>query len=310
MAGSDAKGDQRTLALVSVAFTVVVWGCSNVLIKGVSVTGQVASLYRLWFAVPLVWALPLFMRSLRRHMDRRWLVGSAVGGVLFSLHQLLFFTGLKFTSVANVTIIGALQPVLVLLVAGRMFGERPNLRALCWSAVAFAGTAVVVAGATGAAGGSAFGDLLAVGNLFAFTGYFLWSKRIRTGVGATEYVIGMTTVAAIVALAVALATTQDLGSPTRTDLLWLALIAVVPGTLGHFLTNWAHAHASAFAMSVLLLAVPVVASALAAVFLDERLTGVQIAGGALTLLAVGVIVRSPADAGEELAESAARTDAP
>jgi drug/metabolite transporter (DMT)-like permease len=294
MAGSDAKGDQRTLALVSVAFTVVVWGCSNVLIKGVSVTGQVASLYRLWFAVPLVWALPLFMPSLRRHR----------------LHQLLFFTGLKFTSVANVTIIGALQPVLVLLVAGRMFGERPNLRALCWSAVAFAGTAVVVAGATGAAGGSAFGDLLAVGNLFAFTGYFLWSKRIRTGVGATEYVIGMTTVAAIVALAVALATTQDLGSPTRTDLLWLALIAVVPGTLGHFLTNWAHAHASAFAMSVLLLAVPVVASALAAVFLDERLTGVQIGGGALTLLAVGVIVRSPVDAGEELAESAARTDAP
>jgi drug/metabolite transporter (DMT)-like permease len=63
-------------------------------------------------------------------------------------------------------------------------------------------------------------------------------------------------------------------------------------------------------MSVLLLAVPVVASALAAVFLDERLTGVQIGGAALTLLAVGVIVRSPADSGEELAESAAGTDAP
>lgn len=310
MAGIDATGERRTLALVAVAFTVVMWGCSNVLIKVVSVSGQVASLYRLWFAVPLVWTLPLFMPSLRRHMDGRWLVSSIVGGALFSLHQLLFFTGLKFTSVANVTIIGALQPVLVLLAAGRMFGERPNLRALCWSMAAFAGTAVVVAGAAGTASWSVFGDLLAVGNLFAFTGYFLWSKRVRRSVGATEYVIGMTTVAAIVVLPVVLATTEDLGSPTRADLLWLALIAVVPGTLGHFLTNWAHAHASAFAMSVLLLAVPVVASTGAAVFLDEPLTAVQIAGGAFTLLAVGVIVRSPADSAEELAESAARTDAP
>jgi drug/metabolite transporter (DMT)-like permease len=93
-------------------------------------------------------------------------------------------------------------------------------------------------------------------------------------------------------------------------LLWLAFIAVVPGTLGQFLANWAHAHASAFAMSILLLALPVVASTGAVIFLDEPLTPLQIVGGGCALLAIGVIIRVPERSAEELASSAAETDAP
>jgi len=47
------------------------------------------------------------------------------------------------------------------------------------------------------------------------------------------------------------------------------------------------------------------------VFLDEQLRRPQIAGGAIALLAIGVIVRSTrAEAREALAGSAAETDAP
>lgn len=307
---STLNGQDRTLALVAVAFTVTLWGCSNVIIKILSVTGQVASFYRLWFAVPVVWVIPLCVPAVRGRLNRDWLSGALVGGLLFSMHQMLFFNALKFTSVANVTIIGALQPALILLVAGRMFGERPGLPALLWSGVAFVGTIMVVLGAMGAPSWSPFGDLLAIGNLFAFTGYFLWSKHVRTRVGATEYTVGITTVAAVAVLIVSLATAQDLGSPSSGALLWLAFIAVVPGTLGHFLANWAHAHASAFAMSILLLALPVVASTGAVIFLDEPLTPLQIVGGGCALLAIGVIVRLPERSAEELASSAAETDAP
>ena len=51
--------DRSRLALLAVAVAVVTWGCSNVMIKGIAVPGLVASFYRLWFSVPLLWAIPL-----------------------------------------------------------------------------------------------------------------------------------------------------------------------------------------------------------------------------------------------------------
>jgi drug/metabolite transporter (DMT)-like permease len=307
-----ANGRERqTLALCAVAGAVLTWGCSNVMIKALSTTGLVASFYRLWFAIPLLWALPAARPSMRRRLTREWVSLSLVGGGLFAIHQVLFFTSLKLTTVADVSLIGALQPALVLIVAGRMFGEAVTRRAIGWSLVAVAGTGLVVLGAAGTPGWSPLGDLIAVGNLLAFTAYFLASKRIRARAGALEYILGMTTVAGIIILVVALATGQRLASPHGRDWLILFCLALLPGTLGHFLTNWAHAHTSAFVVSIMLLAVPVIACVGAAVFLGETLNAMQITGAAVVLAAVGAVVLSASPAsGEELAESAAETDAP
>jgi drug/metabolite transporter (DMT)-like permease len=245
-------------------------------------------------------------------MDRHWLRACLAGGALFGIHQFFFFNSLKHTSVANVSIIGALQPALVLLVAGRMFGERASLQAALWSLVALAGTAVVVAGSAGTPHWSPLGDALAVGNLVSFTAYFLASKRFRSRIGASEYLVGMTTVAGIVILVTSWLTRQDFTSPHGRDWPILFSLAVFPGTLGHFLTNWAHRHTPAFVMSMMLLAVPVLATAGAALFLGEPVGPAQIGGGIAVLFAVGVIVRSSRSeaAREELAASAASTAAP
>lgn len=306
---ADAKAE--TLAVVAVAVAVTVWGCSNVVIKLASTTGLITSFYRLWFAIPLLWLIAAGVPSVRRGMTREWLAACLVGGGFFGLHQILFFNSLTLTSVANVTIVGALQPALVLLLAGRIFSEKATLAAIVWSVVAVGGTALVVVGSAGTPAWSPLGDALAVGNLFAFTAYFLASKRIRRRVGAPEYVVGMTTVAGIVVLAAALATRQEFLAPQGWDWGIFVFLAVFPGTLGHVLTNWAHGHASAFSMSIMLLAVPVIASIGAALFLDEALRLVQIVGGTIVLVAIGIIVRSThAETGEQLAESAAATDAP
>jgi hypothetical protein len=64
-----------------------------VIIKVVSTTGLVASFYRRWFAIPVLWALPVLLPGLRRRFDRSWLAASLVGGGLLAVHQVLFFTG-------------------------------------------------------------------------------------------------------------------------------------------------------------------------------------------------------------------------
>jgi drug/metabolite transporter (DMT)-like permease len=284
---------------------------SSVVIKMVSTTGLVASLYRLWLVIPLLWGSALLLPSVRRGMTPAWWRASVVGGTLFGLHQILFFTSVKLTSVVNVTVIGALQPLLVLVVAGRVFAERVTGTAIVWALVAMAGTALVVSGSSGMPAWSAAGDILATLNLFAFTAYFLASKRLRADVGTTEYVVGMTSVAGVVVLGAAVISGEDLSPPATADVLILLGIALVPGTLGHLLTNWAHAHAPAFVMSIMLLAVPVIASAAAALFLGEALSLTQVAGGALVLAAIGrVLGLTRAQERQALASSAARTDAP
>ena len=302
--------ERHTLALLAIFVSILMWGFSSVAIKAAGTSGLVTAFYRLWFAIPLLWITAL-VPAVRAGLDRDWLHGSLVGGTLFAVHQILFFNGLKLTTVTNINVIGALQPVLVLWAARSMFGEPATATAAAWSAAALVGTAFVVAGAMSAPTWSAAGDALAVLNLFAFSAYFLASKRIRERTGAWTYVLGMTTVSGIVMLAACLATRQDLGSPHGADWLLLLAIAVFPGTLGHVLMNWAHAHVSAFAISMLLLGVPIVAASAAAVILGERVTALQAFGGLLVLLAIAnVVIKMDPRTAETLAESAAEADAP
>jgi drug/metabolite transporter (DMT)-like permease len=305
-----APVERSGLAVLAILVTIVMWGSSSVAIKAVGSSGLVTALYRLWFAIPLLWISAL-LPQVRSTLDRRWLRGSVVGGSLFAVHQVLYFSGLKLTTVTNMNIIGALQPVLVLWVAGPLFGEHTSRSSALWSAAALAGTALVVAGARAAPTWSAVGDAVAVLNLFAFTAYFLASKRVRATTGAWAYVVGMTTISGLVMLFICLATGQDLGSPRGFEWLVILAIAIFPGTLGHVLMNWAHAHVSAFSISMLLLGVPVVAAAGAALVLGEHITGLQILGGAVVLIAIAnVVLRMDRRTAEVLAESAAETDAP
>jgi len=306
---SSAPLQRRALAAVAIA--VLTWGCSNVMIKAVPVNGFVASFYRLWFSIPLLWLLPLAQRRTRRMWRRDWVTGSLIGGSLFALHQVLFFNALKQTTVANVALIGALQPLLVLAVAGRWFGEHVAPRTVGWAVLALAGVVLVVAGASGLPGWSVGGDLLAIGNLVAFTAYFLASKRIRRRNAAIDYLIGMTTVAGVIMLGICLATGQPLSSPRGSEWLVLLTLAMVPGTLGHFLINWAHVHTSAFVVSILMLGVPLIACAGAAILLDERMTALQASGAAVALAAIAALLATqPRRRAEDLAQSAAATDAP
>jgi drug/metabolite transporter (DMT)-like permease len=300
----------RALAIAAIAVTVLMWGLSSVAIKAVAPSGLVTALYRCWFAIPVLWLTVLAPR-VRRRLDAAWLRAALIGGGLFSIHQLLYFTSLKRTTVTNVAMIGALQPALVLVVAGRLFGEHPSLGAVLWSLLALVGTTVVVLGAIGAPSWSGGGDALAVLNLFAFTAYFLASKRIRARVGAWEYVVGMTTVSGAVLLVAALVTGQNLSAPVGWEWGVLVALAVFPGTLGHVLTNWAHLHVSAFGSSMLLLAVPVVASLGAVGFLGEPLGRLQLAGSALVLFAIANVVRSLSrPAREALSDSVATGECP
>jgi drug/metabolite transporter (DMT)-like permease len=141
---------------------------------------------------------------------------------------------------------------------------------------------------------------MAVAALFAWTAYFIVSKRVRKDIAPFEYLTAMMIVATLAIAPVALLSGQRLDPGGLDAWLWIAALAVGSGGVGHLLLNWAHDHVEIAVMSLLTLAVPVFAVASAAVFLSEGITALQAAGMVVVMAAIGVVaVRTARDDTEE-----------
>ncbi|MEY2451358.1 MAG: hypothetical protein QOD92_932 [Acidimicrobiaceae bacterium] len=279
---------QRPVAgTVAVLFAVSVWGGMAVVIRKVDqIDGLVVGFHRLWIGA--LATLVVFYATGRRLSLRSFRL-SLLGGLAFGADIVLFFSALKNTTVANATVVGALQPALVLLVAGPMFGEVVTAAIITWSAVAIAGVVIVVYGSSGAHVWSITGDLLAIAALLAWTVYFIASKRVSGKISPFEYLTAMLVIGSLVVAPVALLSGQRLEPGGAGQWAWIAALAIGSGGVGHLLVNWAHAHIDLAVMSLLTLAVPVVAVISAAIFLDESIEWVQVFGMAVVLAAVGMV---------------------
>src|SRR4029079_13390191 len=110
-------------------------------------------------------------------------------------------------------------------------------------AVAFGVAAAAVFGADSGGDAHLLGDLLALGSLFAMTGYLLLMKHARMkGVPAAAYVAGVFLVCAVVVTPIELASDESLGTIDGEEWLWIVLLAVFAGCLGHTLMTWAQKH--------------------------------------------------------------------
>ena len=139
---------------------------------------------------------------------------------------------------------------------------------------------------------------MAIGALFAWTGYFIFSKRARQEIAPFAYLTAMMLVAVVVVTPVALLSGQRLDPGGIDAWAWIIGLAVGSGGVGHLLLNWAHDHVELAVMSLLTLAVPVFATASAAIFVDEPLSFLQGVGMAIVLSALTVVVlQTTRDAG-------------
>ena len=277
------------LGTTAAVTAVVFWGLGNVLVKHIELSGLSLAFNRLWLG-GLVYTSALYLSGGR--LTLRSVRRAAAGGVAFGLDIALFFVALKHTSVADASIISALQPALVFLVAGRLFGERVTGRFVAWTALATGGVVVAVLGSSTGAGRTTGGDLLATASLAAWAWYFVASRQAREQMTALEYQSALTIVAAVVVAPLALVSSHDLVVHDSATAGWVLVMVLVPGG-GHLMMNWAHRHAPITLMSMVTLGIPVVATAGAAVFLGEPVTLVEAVGIGLVVVAIAMIVWSP-----------------
>ena len=274
-----------TEGVAAASGAVVLWSGGNILAKSVSLEGPVLALHRLWVS-SLILGFVLWRRGGR--LDSRTLRLAAPGGVAFGLNISLFFTAVKLTSMAHAALISNLQPLLILLVAAPLFGERVRRSDLAWGGVALVGMAIVLLGGAGQSTTSWAGNGLAFLALLAWTVYFIVSKQARTTLDTLEYQVALGIVGAIVVLPIAVLVggVTDVG---RWDALGVLAMVAGPGS-GHLLMNWAHQHCPIMIASMLTLAVPVLSVLFAWILLGESVLGIEVFGMAVTLGALGLLL--------------------
>lgn len=260
---SDRVDHGAGLAAVVVAVLGFSWGFT--LVKVIPLDPAPLAAWRLGLgaaglgSVALAWRMPW----------PRLRGATLAAGAAFGVHQLLFISAAQLTSVAVVTLIVSIQPLLVALVSRRVVAEAVPWALVAWSVVGIAGVGLTMLATTGDEVRSLPGDLLAVANLAAFTVYFLAAKRARVD-GAPTLTFTATFLGVALAVVAPVAALGGLGAFAVDAPAFglLVLLAFGPGN-GHLLLNWAHPRISAALASLALASVPALASLWAHLVLGE-----------------------------------------
>jgi drug/metabolite transporter (DMT)-like permease len=259
--------------------------------------------WRLWLSLP-----PLFVivawRSRRTDSAPFWpedvptlrWIGLLIGaGAFFVAAAGTTFAALGLTRLLDVTLIGSLQPVLIIGFAVAFLGERVARTHLIRAAIAIAGTIVVAVAASGSGSWSLTGDIVAVVSLVANSAWFLYGKVMRTRVVVDPFafMLGTLTAGALLVTPIALVVHGSLGLDRGA--LMYAACTMLAGTSAHTLMIWSHRHVPTSVSSPLLLGeAPLVAGG-AWVFFGEAISVLQGVGAAAVVGSLWGVTR-----GEEL----------
>lgn len=205
--------------------------------------------------------------------------GGLVFAVLSALGMLLYIPSLQLTSVANVAILLATAPFAAAALAWIWFRETPRKRTVLASAIAVAGVAMSVGGAS--AGADVGGILMAVAMMLAIAGMTVAARRYRD-----TPLIAAAALSNFLGSAVSLIFAHNVTSVPMPDIVVLAVFGTLQVALGltFFVLGSRHLPAAQAAL-IATLETPLMPFWVWLTF-SEAPTGGQLIGGAIVLAAV------------------------
>ena len=218
----------------------------------VSEVGPTASAFwRVFLAVPLLWILFLSFKMAEENIVPSQWGAMLVAGVAFAGDLAFWHWSIKFTSVANSTLLANLASIFVTLAAWILWKQRPRALFLAGLAAALAGVGLLVRASLGSSPGALLGDGLGVVTALFYAWYLLSVKGLRDRGAATLQLMAVTsTLTAAILLPVALASGEALLPATPGGWLKLLGLAWISHAAGQGLIAYALAHLPAAFSSV------------------------------------------------------------
>ena len=278
-------GATTRLAMAGLVFGALVIGTTPILVRLAACGPAAAGFWRLIFAAPLL-AILAGSRTGGIGTPSRAMV---LAGVFFALDLGCWHYGIRYTSVANATVLPNLTPIVVTLVGWFVFRERPRLLFLAGMAVAIAGAVTMAEAAAPTRGGPLphVGDLLSTATALWYALYFLSIRSARQSHATMTVMLWSALVGAPLLLATALAMREPILPATALG--WAAAAALgLAHVFGQGSIAWALGRLPASTAAVTVLVQPVAAALLAYLIFGETLTWLQTVGAGLAL--VGIVV--------------------
>ena len=285
--------DDARLALAALVFGALVIGTTPILVRLAACGPAAAGFWRLAFATPLLALMASGRGAAGIGGPSRAMV---LAGVFFALDLACWHYGIRYTSVANATVLPNLTPVLVTLASWVFFKERPRPIFLVGLVAAVAG--VVLMAGTGPASARQgplphIGDALSVSTALWYGLYFMSVRAARLARSTLSVMLWSCLIGAPPLLLTALVMREPVLPATAVG--WAAVVGLgLAHVFGQGSIAWALGRLPASTASVTVLVQPVVAGALAYLIFSEALTPLQAAGGALALIGVVVAQQAPA----------------
>lgn len=286
--------DMGSRAHLVMAGVVLIYGLGIPLMKLISAPPLVAAAVRCWLSAPLLLAVAV---AGRRRLSRPALARTIIPGALFGANLTLVFASLPHLSIAILSVILALQPGVVLLVAGPWLRERATRWHVGWTAVGVIGVGVVILGGSTAVRTDTLGISFAVLAMLTHTAYYVLNRQVRlaTDIDPVGWMLGVTFFAGLAIAPVVLmtASAEEFRQLAGADWLYMAFHVVMSGVVAHTMMSWTHRFIPAARSSLYLLGMNVVALVAAWPIHGEAVTFIQALGGAAVLGAVAAVISRP-----------------
>jgi drug/metabolite transporter (DMT)-like permease len=246
--------------------------------------------WRLLLAWPALWVWTVMERrrrpDIRRPSRYTDYLRLAAAGLFFAGDLSVWHWSLRFTSVANSTLLVNYAPLWVTFAGWWLFQDRIEKPFLAGLVSALLGATLIVGASFQIRLEQVKGDLLALTASFFYAGYLLSITRLRRDFSTAAIMTWSTVGCTAILLVVTLLSGERIfpGSPWG----WLVLLglALISHLGGQGLITYALAHLPAAFSSVTLLLQPVFAALLAWMLLAEGLGPEQALGGLLVLAGI------------------------
>ena len=263
---------------------------SPIFVRVADVGPTASAFWRVALAAPLLW--PLVLAAPRSQAARPSAALLLAAGFAFAGDLAFWHWSIRFTSVANSTLLANLASLFVTLAIWLFWRRRPSARFLLGLAAALGGVTMLVRASLAFSSTALLGDALGVVTAVFYAGYLLAVKHLRDrGVPTLELMAITTTVTALFLLPVALGSGEALLPASGLGWLKLLGLAWISHCAGQGLIAYSLAHLPAAFSSVSLLFQPVMAAAFGWLLLGEPLVALQMLGGLVVLAGISLARR-------------------
>lgn len=278
----------QRLALMALLAGALAIAASPIFVR-LSEVGPVATAFwRVALATPAL-ALWMGVEPKGRHRtpsslrDAAWL---AAAGLFFAGDLAVWHWSIRYTSVANATLLANFAPIFVAPAAWFLFKERFSGRFIAGMLLALAGALVLMGQSLALSADHLYGDGLGLLTAAFYAGYILVVGRLRGEFSTATIMTWSGAITAALLLPLALLSGEGLMPATLQGWAILLGLALLSHAAGQSLIAYALAHLPASFSSVSLMIQPAAAAVIAWIVLAEPLGVLQAAGAGMILMGV------------------------